>query len=49
LTPKDLENIAIKNSFMADKTVGMKYSLFSNKWSESSDTSVNYISIFVKN
>ena len=49
LTPKDLENIAIKNSFMADKTVGMKYNLFSNKWSESSDTSVNYISIFVKN
>ena len=49
LTPKDLENIAIKNSFMADKTVGMKYSLFSNKWSESRDTSVNYISIFVKN
>ena len=49
LAPKDLENIAIKNSFMADKTVGMKYSLFSNKWSESSDTSVNYISIFVKN
>ena len=48
LTPENLKNIAIKNSLVADETVGMKYNLFSNKWSKSTDTSVNYISTFLK-
>ena len=48
LSPENLKNIAIKNSLIADETVGMKYNLFSNKWSKSTDTSVNYISTFLK-
>ena len=48
ITPQDLEMIACKNNFVADETIGMKYNLFSNKWSKSTDTSVNYISTFLK-
>jgi 2-polyprenyl-6-hydroxyphenyl methylase/3-demethylubiquinone-9 3-methyltransferase len=49
LEPKDLENILINNDFLADETVGMKFNLLSNKWHQSTDTSVNYISTFLKN
>jgi len=49
LKPQDLENITDKNSLIADETVGMKYNIFSNKWYKSTDTSVNYISTFLKN
>ena len=49
LTPKNLENIVCSNNFLADETIGMKFNIFSNKWSKSSDTSVNYISTFFKN
>ena len=49
LTPQDLKNIVCSNDFMADETVGMKFNIFSNKWNKSSDTSVNYISTFLKN
>jgi len=49
LTPQDLEIIASKNNFLADEIVGMKFNLFSKKWSKSNDTSVNYISTFLKN
>ena len=49
LTPKDLENISIKNTLSLDETVGMKYNIFFKKWSISADTSVNYISTFLKN
>jgi len=49
LTPKDLEIITNKNNFMADEIVGMKFDLFSNEWNKSDDTSVNYISTFLKN
>ena len=49
LKPQDLENIAGKNSLIADETVGMKYNIFFNKWYKSTDTSVNYISTFLKN
>ena len=48
LTPENLKDIAIKNNLVADETVGMKYNLFSNKWSKNTDTSVNYISTFLK-
>ena len=40
---------SIKNSFEHDETVGVKYNLFFNKWYKSNDTSVNYISTFLKN
>jgi 2-polyprenyl-6-hydroxyphenyl methylase/3-demethylubiquinone-9 3-methyltransferase len=49
LTPQDLEIITSKNNFIADETVGMKFNLFSKKWFKSSDSSVNYISTFLKN
>ena len=49
LTPKDLENITIKNNLRLDETVGIKYNVFFKKWSISKDTSVNYISAFLKN
>jgi len=49
LTPQDLENITSKNNFISDMTVGMKYNLFSNTWCESNDSSVNYISTFIRN
>ena len=48
-TPEDLENIANQNTLRLDKTVGMKYNVFLKKWSISADTSVNYISTFLKN
>jgi len=34
---------------MTDETVGMKFDLFSNEWNKGDDTSVNYISTFLKN
>ena len=49
LTPQELEIIAIKNNFTMDEMVGMKFNLFQKKWLRSTDTSVNYISIFSKN
>ena len=49
LTPQKLKNIVCNNNFIADETVGMKFNLLSNKWSISNDTSVNYISTFLKN
>ena len=49
LSPQDLEIITNKNSFVADEIIGMKFDLLSSKWSRSNDTSVNYISTFLKN
>jgi len=49
LTPQDLEIITSKNNFMIDEIVGMKFNLFSKKWSTSMDSSINYISTFLKN
>jgi len=49
LTPQDLEIIANKNDFRTDGMVGMKFNFFSKKWYKSKDTSVNYISTFMKN
>ena len=49
LTPQKLKKIVCNSNFLADETVGMKFNLLSNKWSISNDTSVNYISTFLKN
>jgi len=49
LTPQDLKDIVCNNNFIDDETVGMKFNLLSKKWSVSDDTSVNYISTFLKN
>ena len=48
LTPQDLEIISSKNNFITDELIGMKFNLFSNKWCQSKDVSVNYISTFLK-
>ena len=49
LTPQELEIIANRNDFTMDEMVGIKFNLFSKKWSKSTDASVNYISTFLKN
>ena len=49
LTPEELEIIATNNNFKIEDTVGMNFNLLSKKWSQSKDTSVNYISTFLKN
>ncbi len=49
LTPRDLEIIANKNDFRTGEMVGMKFNLFSKKWYKSRNTSINYISTFMKN
>jgi len=49
LTPQDLESIANRNNFFVDELVGMKFNLLSKKWFKSNDSSVNYISTFLKN
>ena len=49
LNPKDLEIIARNNNFRTDEIIGMKFNLLSNNWYKSSDSSVNYISTFLKN
>ena len=49
LTPQDLEIIANKSDFRTGEMVGMKFNFFSKKWYKSEDTSVNYISTFMKN
>ena len=49
LTPQDLEVIAKKNNFKFNELIGMKFDLFSRKWKRSNDSSVNYISTFLKN
>ena len=49
LTPQDLEIIANKNNFLSDEVVGMKFNILTKKWYKSNDSSVNYISTFLKN
>ncbi len=49
LTPQNLEKIMTDNNFTANEVIGMKFDIFSNSWKVSSDTSVNYISTFLKN
>jgi len=46
--PTDLENILKKNKLKLEKLDGVKFDLIQNEWKISSDTSVNYISKFVK-
>ena len=49
LTPQKLEAIAKKNNFKTDEVIGMKFNFFLQKWHQSKDLSVNYISTFLKN
>ena len=49
LKPNELENIVTKNNFSFDENIGIKFNIFLKKWRKSNDTSVNYISTFIKN
>ena len=49
LPPEELNDITAKNQFIFDEIVGMKFNIFSKKWHPDRDTSVNYISTFLKN
>ena len=48
LTPLELNIIAKKNNLSPDEIIGMKFNFLTKKWSTSTDSSVNYISTFVK-
>jgi len=47
--PNDLINILKKNNLILKKLDGIKFNILDNSWKVSSDTSVNYITKFVKN
>ena len=49
LTPEELKIIVAQNNFSSDEVIGMKFDLFSKTWRISNDSSVNYISTFLKN
>jgi len=49
LTPQELDTIVTKNNFSNDSVSGMKFNVFLKKWQKSEDSSVNYISTFLKN
>ena len=47
--PDDLIKISKKNNLILKKIDGMKFNILENNWKVSSDTSVNYITKFIKN
>ena len=47
--PDELIDILEKNNFKLDSLDGMKFNLIKDKWSISSDKSINYIAKFIKN
>ena len=49
IKPKDLKNILSKFDMTMIKTDGVKFNPILDKWSLSKDTSINYISKFIKN
>ena len=49
IKPDDLKNILYKFNMTMIKTDGVKFNPFLDKWSLSKDTSINYISKFIKN
>ena len=49
LKPEELKKIISKNNFTSDNLLGIKYNPLTREWFRSSDTSVNYISTYLKN
>ena len=49
IKPDDLKNILSKLDMTMIKTDGVKFNPILDKWSLSKDTSINYISKFIKN
>ena len=48
LTPQELEIITSQYNFIPDEVIGVKFNLILKKWRKCEDTSVNYISTFLK-
>ena len=46
--PSKLQIIAKNNGFINKDLIGVRLNIFSNEWKRSNDTSVNYISTFIK-
>ena len=49
IKPEELISILKKNDLNLDKLDGMKFNIFTDKWSVTNDKSVNYIAKFIKN
>ena len=49
VSPEELEKILNKNNIVLNKLDGMQFDIIKDKWSISQDTSVNYITKFIKN
>ena len=49
IKPNDLINISKINNLTLKNLDGMKFNILDNSWKVSSDTSINYITKFVKN
>jgi len=49
VSPQKLKTLANNKNFVFDRLTGVKFDLFSKKWKLSDDSSVNYISTFIKN
>ena len=47
--PDELTSILKKNNLELDRIDGMNFNILTDKWSVSSDKSVNYIAKFIKN
>jgi len=47
--PNDLINISKKNNLIFQKLDGMSFNILDNTWNVSGDTSINYITKFLKN
>ena len=46
--PEDLINISKKNKLSLKKLDGLKFNILNNSWKVSRDTSINYITKFIK-
>jgi 2-polyprenyl-6-hydroxyphenyl methylase / 3-demethylubiquinone-9 3-methyltransferase len=46
--PKDLRNILSKNNLKLDKLDGVNFNIIKDEWNISRDTSINYITKFIK-
>jgi 2-polyprenyl-6-hydroxyphenyl methylase/3-demethylubiquinone-9 3-methyltransferase len=49
IKPSDLINISKKHNLILKELDGMKFNILDNTWKVSTDTSVNYITKFIKN
>ena len=48
-TPEELKKLHLNNNFLSRDLIGIKFNPLSQDWTKSTDTSINYISTFIKN